>query len=196
MRIKTEAFKNPKNIKVAVVIIILFIIGVSGAKSYKALLVKNQKLKEDIIKKTKEISKGADIPSLKLTINSEIKELGTKLSAIEARFSSNTEEVFSSLNRFIEASEISLKAISPLEKTESGIPNSNDKYFELPINLKVECNYFQLLSFLNKVENASKIMRVTDVKIQSNQDNIWEHNIEISLKVPIVFVSAKKLNDK
>lgn len=196
MRIKTEAFKNPKNIKVAVVIIILFIIGVSGAKSYKALLVKNQKLKEDSIKKTKEISKGADIPSLKLTINSEIKELGTKLSAIEARFSSNTEEVFSSLNRFIEASEISLKAISPLEKTESGIPNSNDKYFELPINLKVECNYFQLLSFLNKVENASKIMRVTDVKIQSNQDNIWEHNIEISLKVPIVFVSAKKLNDK
>lgn len=191
MQFKTEELKNLKKLKAIPIIIVLLIGAVMGIKTSVALWSKNTKLKADIIKKTEELAKSADISSLKRTVDTEIKELEEKISAIEKKFpSSNIEEVFSSLNRFIEASQISLKSISPLEKTEAAIPASKDKYLELPINLRLECSYSQLASFLNKIENTDKIMFVTEVKIQSNSSNIWEHNIELSLKVPMLLLQS------
>ncbi len=197
MRIKIEQLKNLKKLKALPAIIILLIIAAISLRGYQALWSKNTKLKGDIIKKREEIAKSANISSLKRTGGSKIKELEEKLSSIENRFSSiNTEEIFSSLNRFVESSGISLKAISPMEKTEVAIPGSKEKYSELPINLKFECGYNQLLSFLDKIENAGKAMSVTEIKIQTNPVNIWEHNIELSLKVPMLTVSADKLKNK
>jgi len=192
MPLKFEELKNKKIIKIVAASIILLIMAIISLKGYGTLNSKNIKLKAEIAKKRQEISSFSNISSLKAAVNSEIKELEAKLSSLEKGFpSSNTEEVFSSLNRFVEASQISLKAISPLEKIEIPIPDSKDKYLELPINLKLECSYDQLLAFLNKIENANKIMIVTEVKIQSNPDNIWEHNIELSLKIPMLSLQSR-----
>ena len=192
MPLKFEELKNKKIIKIVAASIILLIMAIISLKGYGALRSKNIKLKAEITNKRQEISSFSNISSLKAAVNSEIKKLEAKLSSLEKGFpSSNTEEVFSSLNRFVEASQISLKAISPLEKIEIPIPDSKDKYLELPINLKLECSYDQLLAFLNKIENANKIMIVTEVKIQSNPDNIWEHNIELSLKIPMLSLQSR-----
>lgn len=168
-------------------IIIFLIVSAISFKGYATLWSKNKKLKDEIAKKTEEITKGSGVASLKKTAEVEIKELEAILAAIEKSFpSSNTEEVFSSLNRFIEASQISLKAISPLEKTEVAIASSKDKYLELPITLRFDCSYDQLVSFLSMIEDSNKLMIVTEVKIQSNPSYIWDHNIEVSLKVPML----------
>lgn len=183
--IKIQALKNLKNIKILAIIIVLLIASVIIIKSSWELWSKNMALKTEVAQKTEELSKGANITSVGQTIDGEIKTLAAKLSQIETKFSSNTEEVFSSLNRFAETSEISLESINPLDKTEVKIPDALYTYLELPIDLELKCGYRQLLSFLNKLERAKKILLVTEIKIQSDPQDIWDHDIQLSLKVPI-----------
>jgi len=197
MPLKIEQLKNFKKLTALLAVIALLIIAATALKTCFALWLKNTRLKAELIQKTEEAAKSADISPLKKTGDAEVKKLEEKLSSIEDGFSAiNTEEIFSSLNRFVEASGISLKSISPLEKTEAAIPGTQEKYLELPVNLKLECSYNQLLSFLDKIENTGRAMSVTNIKIQNNPQNIWEHNIELSLIVPMLTVSTDKSNNK
>lgn len=189
--IKIDKLRDPKNIKILAIIIILFLISIISLNNSRALWSKNKQLKNEIIAKTGELTKIPNISPTKETIETQTKELIEKISSFEKRFSPDGEEIFSFLNRFAESAKISLKAISPLDKIEVTIPNSKDiMYLELPVNLKLECGYHQLVSFLNKVETAEKIMLVSEIKIQGNPQNIWDHSIELSLKVPMS-ISAK-----
>lgn len=188
--IKIDKLRDPKNIKILALIIILFLISVIVLNNSRALWSKNTQLKNEVIAKRGELAKIPNISLLKQTIETEIKELTEKISSFEKRFSPDGEEIFSFLNRFAESAKISLKAISPLDKIRVTIPNSKNIYLELPVNLKLECGYHQLVSFLNKIETAEKIMLVSEIRIQGNPQNIWDHSIELSLKVPMS-ISAK-----
>ncbi len=180
-----EAIKKDKNIKFIAVIILLLAINVSALSRIAALFSENIKIKSDIIKKTTELSNFPDFPSLKETANSEIKQEGSKITVITNNFFSNVEEIFFSLSRFAEANKISLKAITPSEKNEVKIPNNNGIYLELPITIKFECSFYQLLSFLDNLESLKKTILINKIKIQSNSNNVWEHDIELALKVPL-----------
>lgn len=183
---KIEKIKKPQNIKLIAITTILLIINVFGLSQINALFSNNKKLESDIIKRTKELSKFSDISSLKKTADSEITQTESEIASIKDKFFSNVEDIFFSLSRFAEANGISIKAINPLEKIETKIPNSSDVYLELPITIKLECNFYQLLAFLNNIEALKKTALINKIKIQSNPSNIWEHDIEISLKLPLV----------
>lgn len=184
-KLKIDQLKKPENIKILVLIVILIIIGLLALKNLKSLWLKNLKLKSEVVRKTEELSRTTKTIQPKETVEAEIKKLEEKFLSFEKKFSFDTEEVFSSLNLFAEGSGISLKAINPADKLESTIPNTKDTYLELPVSLKVECGYYQLISFLRNIEGAQNLMLVSDIKIQSNPQNIWDHNIELSLKVPL-----------
>ncbi len=182
---KIEEIQKPQNIKLIAITIILLIMNVLGLSKINALFLNDKELDSDISKRTKELSNFSDISSLKKTADSEIIQTKLEIAAIKDKFFSNVEDIFFSLSRFAEANEISLKAINPLEKVEIKIPNSNDVYLELPITLKLECNFYQLLAFLNNIEALKKTALINKIKIQSDPKNIWEHDIEISLKLPL-----------
>lgn len=178
-------FKKIGNIKLLAIIIILLIINVSALIKIKALFLDYRQYTADIIKKTRELDQGPKVSSLKQTVNSEIEQINLKVATIKTKFFPGAGELFLWLNRFAEADKISLKAITPSEKKEIKVPNSNDLYLELPVNIKLECNYYQLLSFLKKIESMKNIILVNKIKVQNNPKNIWEHDIELSLKLPL-----------
>ncbi len=182
---KIEAIKNPQNIKLIAITIILLIINVLGLSKINALFSAEKRLDSDIAKRTKELSKYSDISSLKNEADSEITQTESEIASIKDKFFSNVEDIFFSLSRFAEANGISIKAINPLEKIETKIPNTREAYLELPITIKLECNFYQLLSFLNNIESLKKTALINKIKIQSDPKNIWEHDIEISLKLPL-----------
>lgn len=184
--IKIEELKNPKNIKILAIIIIGLIMGLMGLKSVFGLWSKNARLKKEITQKNQELTKISSSVLTEEAIQTQIKDIAEKISTFEKRFFFHLEDTFSDLNRFAENSQISFKAISPSEKMEVILPNTKEiAYLELPISLKLECGYYSLVSFLHKIENAENIMLINEIKIQGNPQNIWEHNIELSLKVPM-----------
>jgi Tfp pilus assembly protein PilO len=179
-----EAIKKNKHIKFIAIIILLLAINVYALNRIAALFSDNIRIKADIAKKTQELSNFPDFLSLKEKADSEIEQENSKINAIKNNFFSNVEEIFFSLSRFAEADKISLKAINPSEKNEVKIPNSDEVYLELPITIKLECGFYQLLSFLENLESLKKTILINKIKIQSNPNNIWEHDIELAFKVP------------
>lgn len=190
--IKFKELKRRDLIKMISIIIILVIINLIFLRTSKALWSKNIKLKLEINKERAELAKGSNISSLKETLNLEINQLNSKLSSLEERFFPNTEDIFMYINRFVETSGISLTSMEPLEKIQGEIPYSKNLYLELPINIKLKCDYYQLLKFLNNLERTQKSIVVSEIKIQSDPKNIWDHDIRMLLKVPVLLYSIDK----
>lgn len=183
---KIKEFKKINIVSICVVIIFI-IINLLFLKTSKTLWLKNKKIKSEINKKMEELAKGSNISSVKESLNSEINQLGSKLSFLEENFFSKAEEIFLYINRSAEAAKISLKGIEPKEKVQRPIPNTKDTYLELPINIKIKCDYHQLLVFLDKIEAKNKSILVSEIKIQSDPKDIYNHDIEILFKVPVLF---------
>jgi len=173
-------------------VIIFVIITLALLMACGALWSKNSRLKSEITEKRREIDKQPKIAAVQETSNLEIKQLNLKLSAVEQRLFLNTEDIFMYINRLAETSGLSLKSIEPLEKIKREIPYSKNEYLELPVRIKLKSDYYQLLAFLSKIEEAQKFIMVSDIKIQGDQGNIWEHDIEMSLVAPILQYSQDK----
>lgn len=57
---------------------------------------------------------------------------------------------------------------------------------QLPVKITMECDYQQLLQFLDTAENGPKLIMVSDIKIEANPRDIWSQNVELSLKIPTI----------
>lgn len=177
---------NPQNIKILVLMIIFLIIVVLGAKESWTLFNKYTKFQSEIAKKTTELARGSDILLQKDKENKEIKDAEDELASFEKKFTANTEELFSMFNRFAENCQFKFKLMKPLESLAIKIPNTENTYFEMPVDLRFEANFQQLLNFLKKLETAPKTIVISALKIRANQTNIWDHDVEMSLYVPML----------
>jgi Tfp pilus assembly protein PilO len=52
-------------------------------------------------------------------------------------------------------------------------------YHKFPISIRAICGYHQLGAFLNKLENDDTFMRVSDIKIESDQNDPSQHLVYI-----------------
>jgi Tfp pilus assembly protein PilO len=183
--IKIEELKNTKNIKILAAVIGFLIICILVLLGCKNLIGKSIGLNKDIIKKTQELNKEKTTLAQQGPIKSELEKINAKILSIEKGFSSNIEEIFLQLNKFAVESGASLKTITPSDKKRVEIPGSKDSYIELPVTIRLQCGYRELVTFLRKLEGAKKIMAVVDIHIQPDQQNVWEHNIELIVNVPV-----------
>ncbi|MEK6564447.1 MAG: hypothetical protein AABZ65_05435 [Candidatus Omnitrophota bacterium] len=62
---------------------------------------------------------------------------------------------------------------------------------QLPVKITMECGYQQLLQFLDTAENGPKLIMVSDIKIETNPQDIWSQNVELSLKIPTIPATKK-----
>lgn len=63
-------------------------------------------------------------------------------------------------------------------------PWENPALTQLPVKITMECDYPQLLQFLDMAENGPKLIMISDIKIESNPQDIWSQNVELFLKIP------------
>lgn len=71
----------------------------------------------------------------------------------------------------------------PPQKPKS---RENPALTQLPVKIMMECDYRQLLQFLDMAENGPKLIMISDIKIESNPQDIWSQNVELFLKIPAI----------
>jgi Tfp pilus assembly protein PilO len=71
-------------------------------------------------------------------------------------------------------------SIEPMESVEFALPGTADTYYELPIRIKLQCGFFELVDFISRIEsNKERLMKVRSLAIKTNPENSWNHNVEI-----------------
>ncbi|MDP2941205.1 MAG: type 4a pilus biogenesis protein PilO [Candidatus Omnitrophota bacterium] len=191
MAINLGQLKKAQNIKILAIAVISVIISIIPLKFTKGLFLKNIKLAGDIKERSQFINQGSNTASLKNTTIPQIEQLRGAIGSLEAKFSANAGEIVADINRFAESANVNLIGISPQDKLEIKIPDSKDIYAELPIEVRLECGFYELLAFLKKIENAGRIILVNEVKIRANPRNTWEHDVALSLALPLGLIPAK-----
>ncbi|MCU0651454.1 MAG: type 4a pilus biogenesis protein PilO [Candidatus Omnitrophica bacterium] len=181
-----ELIKNPR-VKIAGIALLIILLSLIFLKFSGALWAKNNSLKEQIKKAGEEINRAAKISSTQETLDSEVQKLNEQIALAQDNFFQNVEDIFSSLNHFAQETKLSMQSINPEERTRTEVPNRNDMYLEiLPLTLKLNCDFRQLLAFLGLIEKSKKNISVTSINIQNNPQDIWNHRIDIELKTPLL----------
>jgi len=187
-----KELKDPKIIKLIILLGLAIIIDIIILVSSYGLLVKAKNLKSEIVKKKADLIAGANNTAAKKKLDAEIEKLNSEISAVEDKFFSNPEDIFVYLNRFAEEAKISLKSIEPQEKISNPKAKSDGKkapkesYAILPVAIKMKSDFSRLLDFLDKIGGMRKLTAVSEISIQNDPKNIWEHNIQIILRLPIL----------
>ncbi len=185
--IKIKELINKPKVKLIIAIIAVLIISFVFLKFAYALWMENNELKAKIKRNRDEITRSEKMASMQNSLNTEIKKISEQISLAEEDFFTNTEEIFAHLNRFTQEVKISLRTVSPGERTRIEMPNQKDAYIELlPVTIKLNCDFSQLLAFLQKIEKFKRIISVDDIRIQNDPQDTWNHNIDIELKTPLL----------
>lgn len=181
-----DLLKNPK-IRLIAAALILILLSLNFFKYARTLWKQNNEFSTEIKRYRDDIARSSSAPSKQELLNAQIKKMDAEIAVIKNNFFLDTEEIFSSLNHFTQELKISLRSITPGEKEHIDIPNNKDIFIEfLPLNIKLSCDFHQLLEFLKKIEGFEKTITVDSIKIQANPQNIWSHSIEIELKAPLL----------
>ena len=174
--------KNPKMIAAALAFVVICILVIINCVN---LFFSSNKLKDEIDKDRLRLESGKSILTKQGPLKSKLEGIKAKLDSTEAGFSANPEEIFLRLNRSAAESNVTLKTITPLDKKSIKIPDSEDMYIELPVTLKLKSGYQELVSFLRKIEKLNKIIALTEIRIQPDPQNIWKHDVDLSVAIPI-----------
>ncbi len=191
MAINLGQLIKAQNIKILAIVVISVIISIIPLKFARGLFLKNIKLAGAIKERSQFINQSANTTSLKNTALPQIERLRGDIASLEAKFSANADEIVADINHFAENTNVNLIGINPQDELEIKIPESEDIYAELPIEVRLECGFYELLAFLKKIENAGRIILVNEVKIRANPRNTWEHDVALSLVLPLGLIPAK-----
>ncbi len=182
-----ELLTDPK-IKTTGIIIITIGMGIFFIRIAYGLWVKNNGLKTQIKKYKEIIAQAANIPALERSLRADIATLNSRIAASQETFFTNEENIFTSLSRYAQDEHLSLTHLNPAEKTKYAIPHRDDISIGLlPLAIKMNCDYHQLKAFLAQIEASKKNIIVSDIKIETNQQETWNHNIKIDLQIPLLY---------
>ena len=108
-------------------------------------------------------------------------ELEKKAIELEKKFPRLVETtlLIDTLKDITEESKLKFASIEPLPQIDHELKGQNDFYMELPIKVRLNCNFEEAMKFIHKIENSSRLMKIREFSIKSNPQDIWEHNVEV-----------------
>jgi len=86
-------------------------------------------------------------------------------------------KILESLSEIAIGAGVKIIAIKPAESSVEGAI-----YQEMPIQIKAKCGYHQLGRFINSLETGDRFMKVTDINLASNAEDMLNHNVELQIK--------------
>ena len=85
------------------------------------------------------------------------------------------------LQEITEKSRLKFASLEPLPLKKYIIPETGDVFIEVPIRVRLNCGYYDLIEFLKNIETAGQLMKVADLTIRRSAVSPWEHAIEFSI---------------
>lgn len=160
---------------------------VTGFFVLNPMIKKNMGLAKKLSQEKHMLSENQNPSALQKELEGKVEDMTQKISSFDKSSYNNVEGILADLNHFAEESAISLKKIDPMEKIKIVSPENSDlAVWAVPINIKIVCDYKQLLVFLNKIMTSEKFMKVEKIFIQSNSGDIWDHDVQLDMKVPVI----------
>ncbi|MCU0665658.1 MAG: type 4a pilus biogenesis protein PilO [Candidatus Omnitrophica bacterium] len=186
-----EILNNPKVQKIIIIIVAAILVAAYYPFAL-SLWNKNKAIDEKISLSLQQINLGSHINVNQQATEEEFKKSQKQILQLADKFFISAEEIFVVLNKIAAATKISFKNIEPFERQKMEIPNRDDMYIDnLPVKVDIVCNYHQLITLLDKIEKTDKFISVEDIRIRGVPSNIWEHEVQINLKVPLLVANAK-----
>jgi Tfp pilus assembly protein PilO len=121
----------------------------------------------------------------------EIVSLEKKIAELEKRLPREiqTTLLIDTLKDITEEAKLKFASIEPLPQRNYEIKGLDEFYLGLPIKVKLNCTFSDLIKFIQKIENSSRLMKISELTIKNNPQNIWEHNVELAIST---FAIGKK----
>jgi Tfp pilus assembly protein PilO len=76
--------------------------------------------------------------------------------------------------------------ITSIEPARELIPSASKDYTEVPITLTAKCGYHQLATFISKLESSRQFMKVSNIKITHNANDIYHHHVDLKISTFII----------
>ncbi|HOW35910.1 MAG TPA: type 4a pilus biogenesis protein PilO [Candidatus Omnitrophota bacterium] len=157
--------------------------------SFRTLLTLSRDIqeKENIV--TSVTRNSADFSRTK----AQIRDLLKKATELEGKMPTrtNTNLIFDTLQEITKRSKLKFSSLDPLPIKKHTLEQTNDLFIELPVRVRLNCGYYDLIDFLGKIETADQLMKITDLSIKDDPGQEWDHAIELSISA----FSREKAND-
>ncbi len=119
------------------------------------------------------------------SLESNLKERGEKVESYEEQLPAEQEipALLENLSNMAKESNIKIVGIVPAMSfvVDDKSVNENQIYREIPIRITAKSGYHELGHFLNKLENADRFMKVTDIDIKANVATPTKHDVELTV---------------
>jgi Tfp pilus assembly protein PilO len=108
-------------------------------------------------------------------------ELEKKSAELEKKFPRLVETtlLIDTLKDITEESKLKFASIEPLPQIDHELKGQKDFYMELPIKVRLNCNFEDAIKFIQKIESSSRLMKIREFSIKSNPQDVWEHNVVV-----------------
>jgi len=83
------------------------------------------------------------------------------------------------LSKMAKETYVKILGISPVYVKIGSVDEKPKPYKEIPISIHALSGYHQLGAFINKLENAGRFMKVSDIQIRTSNKNKRAHDVEL-----------------
>ncbi len=166
----------PLWVPITLVLLFLFFVFIPSIQKLSSL---NQKIKASENLKTAANRSKADMQRMKKDLESS----KAKVAEFEKRLPKRikTTLIIETLQQITEQAKLKFSSLEPAPIIKYTLTETNDVFVELPVKVKVNCGFYDLVEFLKKIETASQFMKIADLSVKSNPSSEWEHAVEFSV---------------
>ena len=117
------------------------------------------------------------------SLRNNIAELEKEVKQLEERLPEQIEAsmLIDTLKDITREANIEFVSIEPKSTKRYEQADQKQVYLELPISVRLKCGYNELIDFIRKIESSKRLMKVSDLKISANAQNMLEHDVEITI---------------
>ncbi|MBM3251675.1 MAG: hypothetical protein FJZ11_02685 [Candidatus Omnitrophica bacterium] len=116
-------------------------------------------------------------------LRKEIAELGKQVTGLEERLPEQIKAnlLIETLKDITEQAKLKFVSIEPKDTKKFELSDQKQVYLEFPIVLRLKSGYYELAKFIRDIESSKRLMKVSDLQIKADPQNVWEHSIEVTV---------------
>ena len=162
------------------VLLTIAIIFFSYQSIFKPLVGEIKETSRQIEQRERDLQRAKTAQNLE-DMEKEIKAIKEELMVYQQRLNAPIDipQVLEVLDSIAKHQKIEFISVTPLEAKEVLLPRGEEFLLEVPIEMQLRCGYHALGVFINQIENADRVKKVTDLRMKVDSSNIWSHQVEL-----------------
>lgn len=148
---------------------------------FRPIIERNGALSRQIAQRKEDIERAKVGPEALGSLEEEIKQLNPQIEDYQNKLQTKADipQMLKELNNLAEQLGIKFVSVNPQDRITQPLPETAELLVQIPIKIKLNGGYHEVGKFINNIENLSRFMKVTDLKIEQDPQNIWVHHADL-----------------